>query len=57
MVVRVFEEHVPLSIEVGMALAGVAYAFNGRRGEAIRTNVNDGFNQFDRPVTQYRPES
>jgi hypothetical protein len=24
---------------------------------AIRTNVNDGFNEFDRPVIQYKPES
>jgi hypothetical protein len=24
---------------------------------AIHTKVNDGFNEFDRPVTQYRPES
>ena len=24
---------------------------------AIRTDVNDGFNEFDRPVTRNRPES
>jgi hypothetical protein len=24
---------------------------------AIRTNVNDRFNEFGRPVTQFRPES